>query len=333
VGYNFDGAPVTAGNLNAAGAMAALLKEAFNPNLVQTLAGTPAIIHGGPFANIAHGCNTITATRLAMQLGDIVVTEAGFGADLGAEKFINIKCRRIGLQPAAVVLVATIRALKYHGGCEKAQLNSENLSALEKGLPNLQRHIENITKKFALPCVVAINNFPSDTPAEVDFVSRVLQGMNVPFALSEVFAKGGEGGTELAREVLSVMEKPAKMQFTYELSAPLADKIEAVAKEIYRANKVNFAPEAAAEIRKLENLGFAKLPVCIAKTQYSFSDDQKKLGAPVDFEITIKKIRLSAGAGFVVALAGDIMTMPGLPKTPAAEKIDVDDSGVISGLF
>ncbi|MCL2225508.1 MAG: formate--tetrahydrofolate ligase [Defluviitaleaceae bacterium] len=333
VAYNFDGEPVRAGDLNAAGAMAALLKEAFNPNLVQTLEGTPAIIHGGPFANIAHGCNTVTATRLASQLGDIVVTEAGFGADLGAEKFVNIKCRRMGLEPSAVVLVATIRALKYHGGCEKAELNQENLAALEKGLPNLQRHIENITKKFALPCVVAINNFPTDTAAEVEFMRKALDGMGIPFALSEVFAKGGEGGTELAHAVLAAMETPSKIKFTYELDAPIVSKIEAIAKEIYRADKVTFSPSAAAEIRKLEKLGFGKLPVCIAKTQYSFSDNQKALGAPSDFEITIKKIRLSAGAGFVVALAGEIMTMPGLPKVPAAEKIDVDDSGVISGLF
>jgi len=313
--------------------MAALLKEAFNPNLVQTLEGTPAIIHGGPFANIAHGCNTITATRLATQLGDIVVTEAGFGADLGAEKFINIKCRRTGIEPSAVVLVATIRALKYHGGCDKTELNKENLAALEKGLPNLQRHIENITKKYALPCVVAINNFPSDTANEVDFVRNSLKEMNVPCALSEVFAKGGEGGTELARAVLDAMETPSKIQFTYELNAPLKHKIEAIAKEIYRAEKIIFAPEASSEIRKLEKLGYANLPVCIAKTQYSFTDNPKKLGAPDAFEITIKKIRLSAGAGFIVALAGDIMTMPGLPKVPSAEKIDVDDRGVISGLF
>ena len=337
IGYTYgkqsEEKPVTALQLNAHGAMAALLKDALKPNLVQTLEGTPAFIHGGPFANIAHGCNTVTATRLASQLGDIVVTEAGFGADLGAEKFVNIKCRRMGLEPSAVVLVATIRALKYHGGCEKAELNQENLAALEKGLPNLQRHIENITKKFALPCVVAINNFPTDTAAEVEFMRKALDGMGIPFALSEVFAKGGEGGTELAHAVLAAMETPSKIKFTYELDAPIVSKIEAIAKEIYRADKVTFSPSAAAEIRKLEKLGFGKLPVCIAKTQYSFSDNQKALGAPSDFEITIKKIRLSAGAGFVVALAGEIMTMPGLPKVPAAEKIDVDDSGVISGLF
>jgi len=333
VAYNFDGAPVTAGDLNAAGAMAALLKEAFNPNLVQTLEGTPAVIHGGPFANIAHGCNTAVATRLAMRLGDIVVTEAGFGADLGAEKFLNIKCRRTGIAPSAVVLVATVRALKFHGGIAKDELASENLSALNAGFPNLQRHIENITKKFGLPCVVAINRFPTDSAHELEFLKTALEKINVPVALSEVFGKGGKGGEDLARAVLTAIKTPSELKFTYRLDAPLAEKIETIAKEIYNAGKVTFSSEAALELRRLEKLGYGNLPVCMAKTQYSFSDDPKKIGAPKDFELTVKKVRLSAGAGFVVALTGDIMTMPGLPKIPSAEKIDVDSSGTISGLF
>ncbi|MCL2047361.1 MAG: formate--tetrahydrofolate ligase [Defluviitaleaceae bacterium] len=330
VGYTYKGEPVTAGQLNAQGAMTALLKEAFLPNLVQTLEGTPAIIHGGPFANIAHGCNTVAATRLSMGLGDYVITEAGFGADLGAEKFLNIKCRRMGIAPSAVVLVATIRALKYHGGCEKENLGKENLSALEKGIPNLTRHIENI-KNFGLPCVVAINNFPTDTAAEVEFAKNTVSAMGAVCVLSEVFAKGGEGGIELAHAVIKAAKEPSALKFSYELDQPIKTKIEALAKGIYRAAEVSFSAEAASQIRKLEKFG--NLPVCMAKTQYSFSDDPKKLGAPKDFVITIKQVRLSAGAGFVVALAGDIMTMPGLPKVPSAEQIDVDNNGVIDGLF
>ena len=354
VAYTYQGKPVTAGDLHTHGAMAALLKEAFSPNLVQTLEGTPAIIHGGPFANIAHGCNTVAATRLSMRLGDYTITEAGFGADLGAEKFMNIKCRRMGIEPSAVVLVATIRALKYHGGVERADLNKENLVALEKGLPNLCRHIENI-KGFGVPCVVAINNFPSDTDAEIALVKKAAADAGVPCAFSEVFAKGGEGGLALAEAVLEAVEIPPEtfagasvdasavgktfaktplaLQFTYELNAPLSAKIEAIAKKIYRAVAVNFSPEATAQIRNLEKLGYGAFPVCMAKTQYSFTDNAKKLGAPAGFEITVRQVRLSAGAGFVVALAGDIMTMPGLPKEPAAINIDVDENGVISGVF
>jgi formate--tetrahydrofolate ligase len=330
--YTYDNKPVTAGQLNAHGAMAVLLKDAFMPNLVQTLEGTPAIIHGGPFANIAHGCNTVVATRLSMGYGDYVITEAGFGADLGAEKFINIKCRRMGIAPSAVVLVATIRALKYHGGCERADLSKENLNALERGIPNLMRHIENI-KKFGLPCVVAINNFPTDTAAEVEFTRKTIEETGAVCALSEVFAKGGEGGLELAQAVLEATEKQSNLKFTYELNQPLKTKIEALAKNIYNAAEVSFSSDALAQIRKLEKLGYGEFPVCMAKTQYSFTDNPKKLGAPKDFSITVRQIRLSAGAGFVVALAGDIMTMPGLPKIPSAEQIDINDKGVISGLF
>ena len=334
VAYTFAGTPVTAGDLEAAGAMTALLKEAFDPNLVQTLEGTPAIIHGGPFANIAHGCNTVAATRLAMELGDYAITEAGFGADLGAEKFINIKCRRTGISPSAVVLVATIRALKYHGGGNKFDLSKENLIALENGLPNLRRHISNITEKYGLPCVVAINRFPTDTAAEIDIVHKASEEMGVTCTLSEVFGRGGEGGLELANAVLkAIEEKPASMKFTYDLHQPIRAKIETVAKEIYGARKISLTADAAREIKNLEKLGYEDLPICMAKTQYSFTDNAKKLGAPEDFTITIRQVRLSAGAGFVVALAGDIMTMPGLPKTPSAEKIDVDRNGLIKGLF
>ncbi|MCL2285439.1 MAG: formate--tetrahydrofolate ligase [Firmicutes bacterium] len=334
VAYTFDGKPVTAGCLQAQGAMAVLLKEAFDPNLVQTLEGTPAIIHGGPFANIAHGCNTMVATNLAMRLGDYVVTEAGFGADLGAEKFVNIKCRRMGLNPSAVVLVATIRALKYHGGADKTNLGQENAEALEKGIPNLTRHVENITKTYGLPCVVAINKFPTDTAAEIDCVRKACQGLGVQCEMSEVHAKGGEGGVDLAKAVLAITENAqSQVKFTYELSQPLKAKIEAVAKNVYRAKTITLTAEAAKQIRTLEKLGYKELPVCIAKTQYSFSDNPKQLGAPTDFTVTIRQVRLSAGAGFVVALAGDIMTMPGLPKVPAANHIDVDENGVISGLF
>ncbi|MCL1878212.1 MAG: formate--tetrahydrofolate ligase [Defluviitaleaceae bacterium] len=332
VAYTFEGKPVTAGDLQAAGAMAALLKDAIAPNLVQTLEGTPAIIHGGPFANIAHGCNTVAATRLSMQLGEYVLTEAGFGADLGAEKFINIKCRRMGIAPSAVVLVATVRALKYHGGVEKADLNKENLAALEIGLANIRRHIENV-QNFGLPCVVAINNFPADTPAEVDFVQTAVQKIGAKCVLSEVFAKGGEGGIALANAVLEAMNEPSTLKHTYELDRPLKEKISTIAKKIYRAADISFSPEALTQLRTLERLGYGNAPVCMAKTQYSFTDNAKKLGAPEGFTITIRQIRLSAGAGFVVALAGDIMTMPGLPKIPAAQNIDIDKNGLITGLF
>jgi len=336
VAYTYDGKPVTAGCLQAQGAMTVLLKEAFDPNLVQTLEGTPAIIHGGPFANIAHGCNTMAATNLAMKLGDYVVTEAGFGADLGAEKFINIKCRRMGLNPSAVVLVATIRALKYHGGADKANLGQENVDALQKGMPNLARHIENITENYGLPCIVAINKFPTDTPAEIECVRKAAKDFGVECEMSEVHAKGGEGGIDLAKAVLAITENEscqAQVKFTYELSQPLKAKIEAVAKTVYRAKGITLTAEAAKQMRTLEKLGYKELPVCIAKTQYSFSDNAKLLGAPTDFTVTIRQVRLSAGAGFVVALAGDIMTMPGLPKIPAANNIDIDEKGVISGLF
>ncbi|MCL2356345.1 MAG: formate--tetrahydrofolate ligase [Defluviitaleaceae bacterium] len=332
VAYTFAGKPVTAGDLQAAGAMAALLKEAIAPNLVQTLEGTPAIIHGGPFANIAHGCNTAAATRISLQLGDYVLTEAGFGADLGAEKFINIKCRRMGIAPSAVVLVATVRALKYHGGVEKDALNTENVAALEIGMANLRRHIENV-KNFGVPCVVALNNFPTDTPAEIEYVKSAAEKLGVKCVLSEVFAKGGEGGVPLANAVLEAMNTPAELKFTYEPEQSLKEKITAVAKKIYRAADVAFSPEATSQMRRLERLGYDKSPICMAKTQYSFTDNAKKLGAPEGFTLTIRQIRLSAGAGFVVALAGDIMTMPGLPKIPSAQNIDVNSDGVISGLF
>jgi len=333
VGYTYGGVPVTAGCLQAQGAMATLLKEAFDPNLVQTLEGTPAIIHGGPFANIAHGCNTIAATNLATRLGDYVVTEAGFGADLGAEKFLNIKCRRMGLNPAAVVLVATIRALKYHGGADKASLAVENIDALQKGLPNLTRHVENITKNFGLPCVVAINKFATDTAAEIECVKNAAVELGVACEMSEVHAKGGDGGLALAQAVLDIANSDTSVNFSYKLSQSLKAKIEAVAKKIYRANGISLSAEAARQIRNLEKLGYKELPICIAKTQYSFSDNKNLLGAAEDFTITIRQVRLSAGAGFVVALAGDIMTMPGLPKVPAANSIDVNEDGVISGLF
>ena len=335
VGYTYQDKPVTAGDLKAQGAMAALLKDALKPNLVQTLAHNPAFIHGGPFANIAHGCNSIMATRTALKLGDYVVTEAGFGADLGAEKFLDIKCRISGLRPSVVVIVATVRALKYNGGVAKADLNQENLEALEKGLPNLLRHIENITQGFGLPAVVAINRFPTDTEAELEMVYNSCKKLGVNVALSEVWAKGGEGGIELAKEVMRLAEENENptLNFTYNTEMSIKDKIAAVAKKIYRADGVDYSPQALKEIAQLEELGYGKLPVCIAKTQYSFSDDAKKLGAPVNFNITVAKVKVSAGAGFVVVLTGDIMTMPGLPKVPAAEKIDIDANGVISGLF
>ncbi|MCL2362905.1 MAG: formate--tetrahydrofolate ligase [Defluviitaleaceae bacterium] len=333
VAYTYTGKPITAGDLNAQGAMAALLKDAFDPNLVQTLEGTPAILHGGPFANIAHGCNSAIATKLAMGLGDIVVTEAGFGADLGAEKFLNIKCRRLGIEPAAVVLVATIRALKYHGGRDKNDLNQEDMEALAAGLPNLERHVKNITQTFGLPCVVALNRFPKDTEKEIAYVIEKIAALGVEVALSEVFAKGGAGGLDLAKAVLKATEATNDFRHTYELDKPLKTKMEAIAKKVYGATSLNLTAEAAKQVRNLQKLGYGNLPVCMAKTQYSFSDDPKKLGAAEDFTITVRQVRLSAGAGFVVALTGDLLTMPGLPKVPSAEEIDVDLDGVISGLF
>ena len=333
VGYNFEGNPVTAGDLKAQGAMTALLKDALKPNLVQTLEHTPAFVHGGPFANIAHGCNSIMATRMALKMADYVITEAGFAADLGAEKFLDIKCRMAGLKPSAVVVVATVRALKNHGGVAKEDLNNENLEALEKGLPNLLQHVENITQVYKLPCVVAINAFPTDTKAELDLVEEKCKELGVNVALSEVWAKGGEGGIALAKEVVELCEKENDFQFAYDIDLSIEEKIEAIAKKIYRADGVNFTKAAKKEIAELEKLGFGNMPICMAKTQYSFSDDPNLKGAPRGFEITVKKVKVSAGAGFIVALTGDIMTMPGLPKVPAAEKIDVDNTGKISGLF
>jgi len=332
VGYTYDGRPVTARDLKAEGAMAALLKDALKPNLVQTLEGTPAFIHGGPFANIAHGCNSVMATRMALKLGDYAVTEAGFGADLGAEKFLDIKCRMAGLTPDAVVLVATVRALKHHGGAAKAELNQEDLAALERGLPNLLRHVENITQVYGLPCVVAINRFPTDTEAELKLVEDKCRALGVNVALSEVWAKGGEGGKALAEKVLEVMED-RPIQYTYPLDMPLKQKIEAVATKIYRADGVNFSAAASKTLAELTEMGYGDLPVCIAKTQYSFSDNAKLLAAPTGFTMEVREVRLSAGAGFVVVICGSIMTMPGLPKRPAAVGIDVDDEGRISGLF
>ena len=333
VGYTYDGRPVTAHDLKAEGAMTALLKDALKPNLVQTLEGTPAFIHGGPFANIAHGCNSIIATRMAMRLADYAITEAGFGADLGAEKFLDIKCRFAGLTPSAVVVVATVRALKNHGGVPKAELNTENLEALEKGLPNLLQHVENITKVYGLPCVVAINAFPTDTPAELALVEEKCKALGVNVALSEVWAKGGEGGIALAQEVMRLCEQPGDFHYSYELDGTIEDKLNAIATRIYHADGVTLTPAAKKQAAELTALGFDKLPICMAKTQYSFSDDATKLGAPRGFRITVRNLKVSAGAGFLVALTGDIMTMPGLPKVPAAEKIDVDEFGKISGLF
>ena len=333
IGYARDGKPVTCGQIKAQGAMAALLKEAFDPNLVQTLEHTPAFIHGGPFANIAHGCNSVIATRLAMKMADIVVTEAGFGGDLGAEKFIDIKCRRAGIKPGAVVIVATVRALKHHGGCPKAEFGIENLDYLAKGIKNLTRHIENMNQVFGLPAVVAINRFPTDTEPELNYVFDTVQAMGASVSISEVFSKGGEGGEDLANKVLSALDKPSDMKHSYELDQPIMAKINDIAKKVYHAAGVSFSADAAKTIKEIEDLGYGGLPVCIAKTQYSFSDNMKLLGAPDGFELTVRQARLSAGAGFVVAIAGDIMTMPGLPKVPTAEVIDVDDNGVISGLF
>ena len=333
VAYTRDGKPVTAGDLNAQGAMAALLKDALKPNLVQTLEHTPAFVHGGPFANIAHGCNSVTATKIALKLGDYAVTEAGFGADLGAEKFLDIKCRMAGLKPNCVVLVATVRALKYNGGVPKAETGKENLEALEKGLPNLLRHVENITKVYKLPCVVAINRFPLDTEAELKLVEEKCKELGVNVVLSEVWAKGGEGGIELAKEVVRLCELPNDFTFSYDVNAPIKDKIEAIVKKIYHGDGVVFTANAEKQIKTLTELGYDKMPICMAKTQYSFTDDQTKLGAPEGFTITVRNVKVSAGAGFLVALTGEIMTMPGLPKVPAAERIDVDENGKISGLF
>ena len=333
VAYTYDDKPVTAGDLKAVGAMAALLKDALKPNLVQTLEGTPAFVHGGPFANIAHGCNSVIATRMALATGDYVVTEAGFGADLGAEKFLDIKCRAAGLVPDAVVLVATVRALKMHGGLPKTRLGEENLEALQKGLPNLMRHLHNITDVYRLPCVVAVNRFPTDTDAEIEAVIAKCREYGVNVRLSTVWAEGGKGGEELAREAVRLCDEPNRFTYSYELNADIKTKIEAVVRKIYGGAGVNITPQAEKQIASLTALGFADLPVCIAKTQYSFSDDASLSGAPEGFIVTVKNVKVSAGAGFIVVLTGDIMTMPGLPKIPAAEKIDVDENGVISGLF
>ncbi len=333
VAYTRDGKPVTAGDLNAQGAMAALLKDALKPNLVQTLEHTPAFVHGGPFANIAHGCNSVTATKVALKLSDYTITEAGFGADLGAEKFLDIKCRMAGLKPSCVVLVATVRALKYNGGVPKAETGVENLEALEKGLPNLLRHVENITQVYKLPCVVAINRFPQDTEAELALVEKKCKELGVNVALSEVWGKGGEGGIELAKEVIRLCDEPNDFTFSYDVDAPIKDKIEAIVKKIYHGDGVAFTANAEKQIKTLTELGYDKMPICMAKTQYSFTDDQTKLGAPTGFTVTVRNVKVSAGAGFLVALTGEIMTMPGLPKVPAAERIDVDDTGKISGLF
>ena len=333
VGYTYNGKPVTAGDLKAQGAMAALLKDALKPNLVQTLEGTPAFVHGGPFANIAHGCNSVLATKAALATADYAVTEAGFGADLGAEKFFDIKCRLAGLKPSAVVLVATVRALKMHGGLDKKELNKEDLSAIEKGLPNLVRHLRNIKEVFGLPVVVAINKFPTDTEAEIKLVAEKCKALGANAVLSDVWAKGGAGGEALAKEVVKLCEEKSELKFAYEPTDSIEDKISAVAKKVYGGDGAEFTAEAKKQIKTLEELGFGNLPVCIAKTQYSFSDDAKKLGAPEGFKITVRSVKVSAGAGFAVALTGDIMTMPGLPAVPAAEKVDVDDDGKITGLF
>ena len=333
VAYTYDGKPVTAHDLKAEGAMAALLKDALKPNLVQTLEHTPAFIHGGPFANIAHGCNSVTATRMALKIGDYAVTEAGFAADLGAEKFLDIKCRLAGLKPSAVVIVATVRALKYHGGVPKPELNHENLEALEKGLPNLLQHVDNIKNVFGLPCVVAINAFPTDTKAELDLVERKCNELGVNVALSEVWAKGGEGGKALAEEVIRLCEQPSHFQFVYDTQASIQEKLDTIVKKVYHGERVVLTANAKKQAQQLTDLGFGDLPICMAKTQYSFSDDQTLLGAPSGFEVTVRNLKVSAGAGFIVALTGDIMTMPGLPKVPSAEKIDVDENGKITGLF
>ena len=338
IGYTYgkiaEQKPVTAGDLHAEGAMAALLKDALKPNLVQSLEKVPAIVHGGPFANIAHGCNSLTATRMAMKLADYAITEAGFGADLGAEKFLDIKCRMAGIKPNAVVVVATVRALKYNGGVPKAELNNENLEALEKGLPNLLKHVSNIKDVFHLPCVVAINAFPTDTKAELDLVEAKCKELGVNVALSEVWAKGGEGGKKLAEEVLRLTEESNEnFAFSYELEGSIEDKLNQIVQKIYGGKRVVLTAQAQKQAKELEALGFGNCPICVAKTQYSLTDDQKKLGAPTDFEVTVRNLKISAGAGFIVALTGEIMTMPGLPKVPSAVRIDVDENGVISGLF
>ncbi len=333
VGYTYEGAPVTAGDLKAAGAMTALLKDALKPNLVQTLEGTPALVHGGPFANIAHGCNSVIATKTALKLADYVITEAGFGADLGAEKFLDIKCRAAGLRPSAVVIVATVRALKMHGGLLKEELKEENLQALEQGLPNLLRHVSNIRNVYGLPAVVAVNRFPTDTDAEIALVIQKCRELGVNTVLSDVWAKGGEGGEELAREVVRLCEEENAFRFCYDEKAPVKEKIERIVTRIYGGKDVAYTPEAEEEIARLSALGFGQLPVCMAKTQYSFSDDAKKLGAPEGFTVTVRTVKVSAGAGFLVVLTGSILTMPGLPKVPAAENIDVTEDGRIVGLF
>ena len=333
VAYTYDGKPVTAKDLRAEGAMAALLKDALKPNLVQTIEGTPAFIHGGPFANIAHGCNSVTATKMAMKLADYTVTEAGFAADLGAEKFFDIKCRIAGLKPDAVVIVATVRALKYHGGVAKNDLNEENLDALTKGLPNLLQHVSNIKDVFGLPCVVAINAFPTDTEEELALVEEKCRQMGVNAVLSEVWAKGGEGGAALAEEVVRLCQIPGDFRQSYDLSLSIEEKLNAICKSVYHADGAVLTDNAKKQAKKLKDLGFGNLPICVAKTQYSFSDDPSKLGAPSGFAVTVRNLKVSAGAGFIVALTGDIMTMPGLPKVPAAEKIDVDSDGRITGLF
>jgi formate--tetrahydrofolate ligase len=334
VAYTYDDKPVTAGDLKAVGAMTALLKDAIKPNLVQTLEGTPAFVHGGPFANIAHGCNSVIATRMALKMGDYTVTEAGFGADLGAEKFLDIKCRMAGLTPDAVVIVATVRALKMHGGLAKTQLADENIEALEKGIPNLLRHVSNIKNVYKLPCVVAVNRFPTDTDKEIEFVVNKCRELGVNTVLSTVWAEGGNGGTDLAKEVVRLCdEEQGEFTFSYDLDCSIEDKIRAVVQKIYGGDDITILPNAKKQIEQLTALGFDKIPVCIAKTQYSFSDDASKLGAPVGFNVTVKNVKISAGAGFIVVLTGDILTMPGLPKKPAAENIDVDDSGKITGLF
>lgn len=334
VGYTFDDKPVTCADLKAQGAMAALLKDALKPNLVQTLEGTPALVHGGPFANIAHGCNSVTATKLAMKLGDYAVTEAGFGADLGAEKFLDIKCRAAGLTPSAVVLVATVRALKMHGGLAKTELGKEDLTALGNGLPNLLRHVSNIKNVYGLPCVVAVNRFPTDTDAEIEFITDKCRELGVNTVLSTVWAEGGKGGEALAREVVRLCEEEkGDFRFSYPLDCTIEEKIDAVVRKVYGGSGINILPAARKQIDKLASLGFGGLPVCIAKTQYSFSDDPTLLGAPEGFTVTVKNVNISAGAGFIVVLTGDIMTMPGLPRRPAAERIDIDENGKITGLF
>ena len=333
IAYTYEDEPVTAGDLKAAGAAAALLKDALKPNLVQTLEHTPAFIHGGPFANIAHGCNSVIATKMALKLGDYTVTEGGFGADLGAEKFLDIKCRKAGLKPSAVVVVATVRALKHHGGAAKTERGNENLEALEKGLPNLLQHVENITKVFGLPCVVAINRFPFDSEAELQLIADKCKELGVNVALSEVWAKGGEGGEELAKEVIRLCETENNFEFCYDESLSIEEKLNAIVTKIYRGDGVELVAAAKKQAKKLTELGFGNLPICMAKTQFSFSEDQKLTGAPRGFKITVRNLKVSAGAGFIVALTGDIMTLPGLPKAPAAEKIDVDETGKISGLF